>query len=473
MLAKSLEQVNLITEITHAQCLSTADAGFDKSVKSLGRIPTFSLGVNVPDSTTALPELSVVVPVWNGEHSLGRLLPRLFAVLKSAVPGRTEVVVVLPPDEPVALLVERLGARVEEFKGGGYGQALNAGLAAARGRWVVTMDADFSHHPEFIRTLWLRRREADVLIASRYVPGAYAEMPISRRLASRALNRVYGTTLSLPYEDLSSGFRMYTRDVLDDIGPVNAEGLDSLQEILVKAFSQGWKILEVPLFYRQLRMWTSGRFAELGAGYLKTLGRLVALRNSVKAADYDHRAFDSWIPLQRYWQRERFRVIRGMVDGTTRVLDIGCGSSRILQSLPQAVGLDMQIRKLRWLRAPGRHLVQGSLSALPFENESFDAVICSEVIEHIPREEIDLTDMIRVLAPGGVLVLGTPDYGRWTWRALEGLYKKVFPQGYATEHINPYTRQGLRREIERLGLMVWDVQYVAGSEMIFKAYKPA
>ncbi len=423
------------------------------------------------EPTSSLPDLSVVVPVWNGEHSLGRLLPRLRSVLDS-IGVQTEIVVVLPPDEPVADLVERFGARVEEFKGGGYGQALNAGLTAARGRWVVTMDADFSHHPEFIRTLWLRRREADVLIASRYVPGAYAEMPVSRRVASRTLNRLYRTTLALPHQDLSSGFRMYARDVVDDIGPVNAEGLDSLQEILVKAFSQGWKTVEVPLFYRQTRVWTSGRFAEMGAGYLKTLGRLMALRNSVKAADYDHRAFDSWIPLQRYWQRERFRVIRGMVDGSTRILDIGCGSSRILQSLPQAVGLDMQIRKLRWLRAPGRQLVQGSLSQLPFEDGSFDAVICSEVIEHIPREEIDLTDMVRVLAPGGALVLGTPDYGTWTWRTLEGMYKKVFPQGYATEHINPYTRQDLRREIERLGLIVWDVQYVARSEMIFKAFKP-
>ncbi|TMK83509.1 MAG: methyltransferase domain-containing protein [Actinobacteria bacterium] len=424
------------------------------------------------DRRTDPPELSVVIPVWNGEHSLGKLLPRLSTVIEATVPRQSEVIVALPDGDPAAALVERSGGHVVPFKNAGYGAALNAGLAAARGRWVITMDADFTHSPEFVRTLWLRRREADVLIASRYVPGAVAEMPLSRRVLSRTLNRLYRTVLALPHRDLSSGFRMYGRAVLEDVGPATAEGLDALQEILVKAFSQGWKILEVPLFYRQFRGWTGGRLAELSAGYLTTLGRLVALRNSVKAADYDHRAFDSWIPLQRYWQRARFRVIRGMVDGATGILDIGCGSSRIVQTLPQAVGLDMQIRKLRWLRAPGRQLVQGSLSDLPFADESFDAVICSEVIEHIPRDRIDLTDMVRVLAPGGRLVLGTPDYGRWIWRTLESLYKKVFPQGYATEHINPYTRRELRMEIEKLGLVVLDVQYVGGSEMIFKAVKP-
>jgi ubiquinone/menaquinone biosynthesis C-methylase UbiE len=373
----------------------------------------------------------------------------------------------------VASLAEQAGARAVTFRGAGYGNALNAGLAASRGRWVVTIDADFSHHPEFIRMMWLRRQDGEVLIASRYVPGAVASMPLSRRVLSRTLNHFYRVALALPYQDLSSGFRMYSRAVVDDLGPVEAAGLDSLQEIVVKAFSQGWRIVEVPLYYPQPRAWTTGRMAEMGWGYLGTIGRLLALRNSVKAADYDSRAFDSWIPLQRSWQRRRFHVIRGMVDGTSRILDIGCGSSRIVQSLPQAVGLDMQIRKLRWLRAPGRQLVQGSLSQLPFPDDTFDCVICSEVIEHIPREEIDLTDMVRVLAPGGMLVLGTPDYGKWRWRFLEGLYKRVFPQGYATEHINPYTRRDLRRELERLGLTVLDVQYVFGSEMIFKAAKPA
>ena len=417
------------------------------------------------------PDLSVVIPVWNGEHNLGKLLPRVFRTLHTTVPGHAEVLVVLPPGDPVGALVERTGARVVAFDQPGYGSALNAGLAASGGRWVATMDADYSHHPEFLRTLWLHRRSADLLIASRYIAGAYADMPFTRRVASRILNRIYRTALALPYRDLSSAFRLYARGVIDDLGPVTAQGLDSLQEIVARAFAQGWKIAEVPLYYPQPKRWTSGRAAELGIGYLRTIGRLFSLRNSVRAADYDHRAFDSWIPLQRYWQRARFRVIVGMVDGSSRILDIGCGSSRILQSLPQAIGLDTQIRKLRWLRTPGRQLVQASMNELPFPDDAFDAVICSEVIEHIPRGEIDLTEMVRVLAPGGILVLGTPDYGRFTWRALEGAYKKVFPQGYATEHINPYTRQELRGLIERMGLSVLDLRYVGASEMIFKAVK--
>src|SRR5437588_4884965 len=165
-------------------------------------------------------ELSVVIPVWNGEHSLGRLLSRVISVLASVVGPNVEVVVATPKDDAAGDLVVRAGGRVVHFDEPGYGHALNAGLANARGQWVVTMDADFSHHPEFIRTLWLRRREADVLIASRYVPGSYAEMSMSRRAASRILNRLYRTALALPHRDLSSGFRMYRGRVVEDVGPV-------------------------------------------------------------------------------------------------------------------------------------------------------------------------------------------------------------------------------------------------------------
>src|SRR5712691_6341062 len=105
-------------------------------------------GELMPDPRSIPPQISVVMPVWNGEHSLGRLLPRLSSTLQSLRAGPFEMLVVVPRDDPVAPQAQRAGAKVVHFDQPGYGHALNAGLAAASGNWVVTMDADFSHNPE-------------------------------------------------------------------------------------------------------------------------------------------------------------------------------------------------------------------------------------------------------------------------------------------------------------------------------------
>jgi 2-polyprenyl-3-methyl-5-hydroxy-6-metoxy-1,4-benzoquinol methylase len=116
--------------------------------------------------------------------------------------------------------------------------------------------------------------------------------------------------------------------------------------------------------------------------------------------------------------------------------------------------------------------VQASTFALPFKSESFDVVINSQVIEHIPEDPKIINEMWRVLRPGGTLILGTPDYGRWSWVALEWMYGKVLEGGYAHEHITHYTRQSLAELIQASGFEVLDCKYVGYSEMIFKARKP-
>jgi SAM-dependent methyltransferase len=414
------------------------------------------------------PQLSIVIPAWGGRHNLSRLIPTLHEALASMV-DRYEILVAGRMRVPKA---RALGATFVRAPGPGYGEILRAGLAAATGRYVLTMDADFSHRPAYVRTIWANRHRGEVLISSRYVPGAHAEMTWSRRILSRLLNAMYRNLLSLPYRDLSSGFRMFRREALLDCGLPEAKGLDVLPEMLVKAYSQGWRIVEIPFWYEGARPFTRARMLKLGLGYLSTLGKSFGLRNSVRAADYDHRAFDSWIPLQRYWQRTRFRIIQDFAADEGLVLDIGCGSSRIVQTLPRAVGIDLAIRKLRWLRAPGRALLAADMNHLPFRDRSFNAVVSSEVIEHIPRRDVRLEELIRVIRPGGTLILGTPDYGKRLWRTLEWIYGTIFPGGYAKEHINRYTHEELRRILEELGLIVEDVRYVARSEMIFKSRVP-
>src|SRR6185436_7405054 len=125
-------------------------------------------------------------------------------------------------------------------------------------------------------------------------------------------------------------------------------------------------------------------------------------------------AFNSLIWPQRYWQRKRFQIITEFVDSPTDLLDIGCGSSKIIQAFPGAIGLDIQLKKLRYLLRRHSRLILGSAFLLPFADASFRTVICSQVIEHIPFSPSLFDEFRRVLRPGGVLILGTPDYGTWT-----------------------------------------------------------
>ena len=84
-----------------------------------------------------------------------------------------------------------------------------------------------------------------------------------------------------------------------------------------------------------------------------------------------------------------------------------------------------------------------------------------------------LDDCCRVLAPGGRLVLGTPDYARREWVAFERLYGAVAPGAYADEHIAHYTRAELVAEMTRRGLRLEETHYILRSEMILAFRKPA
>ena len=418
------------------------------------------------------PELAVVIPALNERENLELLLPALKEVL-TGLDLRAEVVVVDGGShDGTREAAERRGARVVLQQERGYGGALRDGFAATTAPYIVTMDADLSHRPVFLEQFWKRRNEAEVLVASRYVAGGKADMGRFRLLLSHILNRTYRRALSLPLRDLSSGFRMYRRDVLAGL-TLTARDFDVLEEILIRVHAEGWRIQEVPFHYMARGSGRShARLIKFGWALLKTLARMWRLRNSVAAADYDSRAFDSPIWPQRYWQRTRHRIVLGYLEGREGILDIGCGSSRIILDLPDAIGMDILENKLRWLRPRHHLLVRGTCQQLPFRDGRFAAVINSEVIEHVPDKPEVWTEMWRVLRPGGILILGTPDYGRWLWWVLEWIYGKVLPGAYAKEHITHYTREDAMRRLRAAGYEILDCRYVGFCEMIFKARKP-
>jgi SAM-dependent methyltransferase len=319
--------------------------------------------------------------------------------------------------------------------------------------------------------MWRARHDGPVVVASRYVPQGVAQMPRLRRLLSHGLNLFFRRGLSLAVDDLSSGFRLYRADILHKM-PLQSTDFDVLEEILIRSHAEGWRIVEVPFTYRaDPDDHSRARPIQLSWAFLRTFYRMWKLRNSIDSADYDYRAFDSPIPLQRYWQRRRHRIVMAFARGAGRTLDVGCGSSRILLDLPDAVGLDIRINKLRFMRRLGARGLGGSAFALPFADASFDCVISSELIEHLPADPRLFAEMRRVLRPGGRLIVGTPDYGGWIWPALEFLYARLAPGGYADEHITHYTQESLRRILESYGFQHQETRWVGGGEMIMKCVK--
>jgi ubiquinone/menaquinone biosynthesis C-methylase UbiE len=148
-----------------------------------------------------------------------------------------------------------------------------------------------------------------------------------------------------------------------------------------------------------------------------------------------------------------------------RVLDLGCGEGRHVISVyhaqqVDAVGVDLSLTDLRTAsqrfnefhegeHGAGRSFTLASADALqlPFADASFDKVICSEVLEHIPDYRGALAEIRRVLKPGGLLCASVPR--RWPEKicwSLSDAYHLV-PGG----HLRIFRSGELRSEIEQFG----------------------
>ncbi len=431
---------------------------------------------DLADSIRALdPEavgcVSVVIPAAGEAETMPELLRRVRAVLEPRA-KEAEIVVVIPsPEDPTGRAAESGGARVLVQKRPGYGGALKEGLLAARGNYVITMDADLSHPPETIADLLLHRDDAEVVIASRYVEGGSAVIPPVRGVLSRILNFVYRRALAVPVLDMSSGFRIYQRRVLNEL-ETEGETYDILEEILVKIYSLGWAVAEIPFGYRPRAAGEShASVVGFTPHFLVTLFRLWRMRKLSAAADFDSRAFDSVLPPQRFWQRRRFRIINEFAVDRAPRLDVGCGSSRLIQWNPASIGLDLAIGKLRFLRATNPLLVRGTAFRLPFADGAFRCVVISKVIELLPPDPGLFLELNRVLEPGGVLVVATPDYARVQWRAAEGLYRWLLPAAYGDRVVTRFTRHTLTEALAGAGFAILEHRYIFGSELIMKCAK--
>ena len=155
-------------------------------------------------------------------------------------------------------IVEELGARDEhvhlllrkENRGRGWAGIEGFKRALSMGAdLILELDADFSHPPKFIPALIEKARDADVVIGSRYIAGGKDEArSLLRRVISAFARRYLSFVLGVRVKDPTSGFRVFTRPIMEKILPhLSARDPFIVTEMLFWSRKYGARMAEVPI----------------------------------------------------------------------------------------------------------------------------------------------------------------------------------------------------------------------------------
>lgn len=236
----------------------------------------------------------VIVPTYNEAASIERLLRGAAAALARSAPGDHRILVVddSSPDGTAAI-AERVGAElgvVEVLRRSGkegLGRAYLAGFAHALERGaelICEMDADLSHDPAHLPQLLAAAERADVVLGSRYVPGGgVVNWGLPRRLLSRGGCAYARWILGLPQRDLTGGYKVLSRRVLEaiEMGSVRSQGYVFQIEVTYRAVLAGFRVAEVPITFRERDAGASKMSARIA---LEAMWRVPLLRRSAPVA---------------------------------------------------------------------------------------------------------------------------------------------------------------------------------------------
>jgi ubiquinone/menaquinone biosynthesis C-methylase UbiE len=148
------------------------------------------------------------------------------------------------------------------------------------------------------------------------------------------------------------------------------------------------------------------------------------------------------------------------------VLDLGCGDGRLGASLRAGALTAADVSSVA-LRRAARRLPDAEVALvgvdepLPFVDNEFELVLCAEVLEHVRDVQLFLSEVRRVLRPGGGLALTTPAWSRW--RMLVSLERELDP---LSPHLRFFNRRSLDRLLDAMGFTVDSMRRRSGTLLV-------
>ena len=191
-------------------------------------------------------KLAVGIPAYNEEKNIATIITRLKDI--------TDKIIVCNDgsSDLTSKIAEEMGATVlNHEKNLGYGAAIRSIFFKAKDLdcdVLVTFDADGQHRIEDIEKVVkpISNGESDIVIGSRYLDDSEKEVPNYRKVGIKVITKITNTTIKKQLTDSQSGFRAYSKKVLNNLSPSEL-GMGISTEILIKASAKNFRISEVPI----------------------------------------------------------------------------------------------------------------------------------------------------------------------------------------------------------------------------------
>ena len=191
-------------------------------------------------------KIIVGIPAFNEEKNIASIVTKLSEIADTVLvcnDGSTDL---------TSEIAEKMGAVViNHEKNLGYGGAIRSIFLKSKeldGDVLVTFDADGQHRIQDIKNVIepIVNQEADLVIGSRFLDDSEKEVPQYRKVGIKVITKITNASINEQLTDSQSGFRAYSKKVVNELNPSEL-GMGISTEILIKASSKNFKILEVPI----------------------------------------------------------------------------------------------------------------------------------------------------------------------------------------------------------------------------------
>jgi dolichol-phosphate mannosyltransferase len=235
----------------------------------------------------AVPGPWLVLPTYNEAENIEAFVRAVLPKLAESAPEYHVLIVDDSSPDGTGEIADRLAAELPQVEvlhrplKQGLGRAYLAGFShalAGGADFVLEMDSDFSHDPDDLPRLLAAAQHADLVLGSRYVSGGgVTDWGLTRRLISRGGSTYARHVLGIPVRDLTGGFKCFRREVLErvDLECIHADGYGFQIELTYRAIKAGFRVVEVPILFRDRRAGVSKMSARIA---VEAVWKVPALR---------------------------------------------------------------------------------------------------------------------------------------------------------------------------------------------------